>query len=234
MANVISNTFLSPDFFLLQVEQPNSAAMGQFYMVRAWGHYPVLSRPISVYDADSATVSLLCKVVGEGTQILSQLRPGDSITLDGPYGTGFPLLSGNIAMVGGGVGIAPLYLASKTLVATGASVDLYLGFSDQSVLEQEFASVCGKLTVNVGGYITDQIDPAGYDHIFTCGPDIMMRILHRKCVAAGTPLYVSLENRMACGLGACLVCSCATTSGNKKACKDGPVFLCQEVYFDEQ
>jgi dihydroorotate dehydrogenase electron transfer subunit len=84
----------------------------------------------------------------------------------------------------------------------------------------------------VGGFITDEIEPAGYDHIFTCGPEVMMRALYGKCKRAGAAgkVYVSMENRMACGVGACLVCSCGTTGGNKKVCRDGPVFKGEAVF----
>lgn len=232
MAIVLENRQLSRDFFLLRAAQANTARMGQFYMVRAWEHYPVLSRPISVFDADSNEISLLYKVVGEGTALLAKLRPEEPVVLEGPYGNGFPTVAGRIALVGGGVGIAPLYLAAKTLRAASAAnrLDLFLGFSDTALLQEQYAAVCDRLTVDVGGLITERVDPAGYDHIFTCGPDAMMRALHRRCAAAGTPLYVSLENRMACGLGACLVCSCKTTGGNRKVCLDGPVFDAGTVY----
>lgn len=234
MATILENIQLSRDFFLMKAAQENDASMGQFYMVRGWERYPLLSRPISVYDADKESVSLLYKIVGEGTALLSKLRPGDPVTLHGPYGNGFPVVSGRTAMVGGGVGIAPLYLAAKTLAKADPSsqIDLYLGFSDTALLENEYASVCDNLTTDVGGYITDKVEPGDYDQIFTCGPDIMMRVLAEKCAKSGTPLYVSLENRMACGLGACLVCSCKTVNGNRKACKDGPVFEAKAVYFN--
>lgn len=234
MAILLENSQLSRDFYLMRVEQENTATMGQFYMMRGWEHYPVLSRPISIYDADEHTISLLYKVVGEGTALLAKLRPGENITLDGPYGNGFPSLGGKVAMVGGGVGIAPLFLAAKTIRQDhpGSTVDIYLGFSDVALLEKEFQAVCDTLSINVGGFITEEIDPAAYDNIFCCGPDIMMRVLYKKCTLSDTPLYVSMENRMACGLGACLVCSCKTTGGNRKVCKDGPVFPAKEVYFD--
>ena len=234
LATVLENTKLSHDFYLMRAEHQSATAPGQFYMVRGWEQYPLLSRPIRAYDADETTVSLLYKVVGEGTELLARLRPGDPVTLDGPYGNGFPAVTGKIALVGGGVGIAPLYLTAKALRENDptVTVDIYLGFSDTALLEAQYGAVCDSLTVNVGGFITDEIDPAGYDHVLTCGPDIMMRVLHRKCEASGTPLYVSMENRMACGLGACLVCSCKTADGNRKVCKDGPVFQSKAVYFD--
>lgn len=236
MGKVMSNRALGEDFYLMRVEQKNDARMGQFYMLRAWETYPVLSRPISVYDADKESVSFLYKVVGKGTELLRQLKEGDEITLDGAHGNGFPSLADKkrIALVGGGVGIAPLYLAAKTYKKENpdCTVDIYLGFSGTPVLTEEFETVCDRLTVNVGGFVTDDIDPNAYEAIVTCGPTIMMKVLYSKCVKcqAAAPLYVSMENRMACGIGACLVCSCRTANGNRKVCKDGPVFLGSEVF----
>ena len=208
--------------------------MGQFYMLRAWRNYPVLSRPISVFDEDGETVSFLYKVVGKGTGIFSALRKGDEISALGPLGNSFPSVTGKIAFVGGGVGIAPFYLAAKQLKALRGSsrVDLYLGFSEAPILTEEYKRVADNLIVNVGGFITDEIDPACYDHIMACGPEPMMRALYEKCklIRAEGKLYVSLESRMACGLGACFVCSCKTRDGNKKICKDGPVFKGAEVF----
>lgn len=234
MAEIISNTPLGEGFYLLAVRQKNSARMGQFYMLRAWERYPVLSRPISVYDADGETVTFLYRVVGKGTKLLSEQKAGEDIILDGPHGNGFPALSDEkrIALVGGGVGIAPLYLAAKTYRKAGAQADLYLGFSSEPVLVPEFESVADRVSVNVGGFVTDDIDTRAYDLIVTCGPTVMMEVLYKKCQAQKTdaPLYVSMENRMACGIGACLVCTCRTAGGNKKVCKDGPVFLGSEVF----
>ena len=236
MGKVLSNERVDQDFFLMKVEEENRAQSGQFYMLRSWDTYPVLSRPISVYDADAGSVSFLYKVVGQGTELLTHLEAGDAITLDGPHGSGFPELPGKkkIALVGGGVGIAPLYLAAKTYKAADpdCQVDIYLGFSGEPILTGEFEKVSDRETDNVGGFITDDIDPTEYDAICTCGPVIMMKVLYEKCkkTGASAPLYVSMENRMACGIGACLVCSCRTAGGNRKVCKDGPVFTGSEVF----
>ncbi len=172
-AAVLSNTMLSKDLYLIRVKNENTAKMGQFYMLRAWGTYPLLSRPISVFDSDGQTVSFLYRTVGEGTQMLAALRNDDKLTLAGPYGNPFPTVGGRVALVGGGVGIAPLYLAAKTP---------------------------------------------------------MMKALYRRCEGSSALLYVSLESRMACGIGACLGCSCPTVDGNRRICKDGPVFLAREVF----
>lgn len=252
MGKILSNEALGDDFYLMKVQEKNEVHPGQFYMLRAWDTYPVLSRPISIFDADGETVSFLYKKVGKGTELLTKLQNGQEITLDGPHGNGFPELEGKqkIALVGGGVGIAPLYLAAKNYAASCAgenaeangdtadaaqaqrTVDIYLGFSGKPLLTGQYEKICSHLTVNVGGFVTDDIDPCAYDAIVTCGPTIMMKVLYEKCkkVGAAAPLYVSMENRMACGIGACLVCSCKTTGGNRKVCKDGPVFLGSEVF----
>ena len=234
MAEILQNEQVSDDFYLMKVKKENQAAMGQFYMLRAWNEYPVLSRPISVFDADPEKVSFLYKVVGKGTEIFTKLKAGDEITLDGPHGNGFPEVKGKIALVGGGVGIAPLYLTAKTLkkLDPDTKVDIYLGFSGQPILTDRYEAVADQVKVNVGGFVTDDIDPREYDFILTCGPEIMMKVLYRKCrdLKAKAPVYVSMENRMACGIGACLVCTCKTSKGNRRACKDGPVMLGNEVF----
>ena len=115
MAKILENHPVADGFHLMRVESDNDAKMGQFYMLRAWDRYPVLSRPISVFDSDGKTVSFLYKVVGQGTEIFRDLQPGEEIKLDGPHGNGFPDAQGRIALVGGGVGIAPLYLLAKEL-----------------------------------------------------------------------------------------------------------------------
>ena len=238
---ILSNERVGKDFYLMRVElmkearagRAEIARMGQFYMLRAWKSYPVLSRPISVFDDDGKTVSFLYKVVGKGTGIFSALRKGDEISALGPLGNSFPSVTGKIALVGGGVGIAPFYLAAKQFACHGGtSVDIYLGFSEAAVLAEEYKRVADNLVVNVGGFITDEIDPACYDHIMACGPEPMLRALYEKCKQTRTEerLHISMENRMACGVGACFVCSCKTRGGNKKICTDGPVFKGAEVF----
>jgi len=234
MSRIISNDRLAGDFYLMKAERPNSARMGQFYMLRAWGDYPVLSRPVSVHDADANTVSFLYRAVGKGTNIFAGLAPGDEISMQGPLGNTFPDVGGRIAFVGGGAGIAPFYLAARQLKASHADcvIDIFLGFSDVALLTDEYGRACDNLKVNVGGFVTDDVDPSAYDHILTCGPEIMMRALHDKCKHAGAAnrLWVSMEKRMACGVGACLVCACRTRDGNKKVCTDGPVFAGEAAF----
>ncbi len=233
MAIVLKNEAVGKDFYLLKVAGDYPASMGQFCMLRAWDEYPVLSRPISIFDCDTEGISFLYKVVGQGTELLAQLKPDDEVDVQGPYGNGFPTVTGKVALVGGGIGVAPLYYTAKVLKAQGCTVDLYLGFTEEAMLEEAYRAVCGRLVVNVGGYVTDEINPAEYDVIMTCGPQIMMKVLADKVKGTAAQLYVSMENRMGCGVGACLVCSCKTNGGNKKVCKDGPVFKAEEVFGDE-
>lgn len=235
MAKIIYNRKLSRDMYLMKISGDFKGDMGQFAMVRAWEQYPILSRPISIYDLDKEGITFLYKVIGEGTEIFSKLHEDDDIEVQGPYGNGFPRVKGKIALVGGGVGIAPLYLAAKKLKSydENSNIDIYLGFSDEPVLEEEYKKVADKVIINVGGYVTDDINPEEYDYILSCGPEIMMKILYNKSINSKAEVYVSMENRMACGVGACLVCTCKSHTGNKKVCKDGPVFLAREVFKNE-
>jgi dihydroorotate dehydrogenase electron transfer subunit len=235
MAVVLSNEESGEDFKLLRVRvEPQAAApsMGQFYMLRAWDTEPILSRPLSVFDAREDSRSFLYRIRGRGTRAFAALKPGDTIKLLGPLGRGFTPVRGRIALVGGGAGIGPLYFAAGELRRTSpaSTLEVFLGFSGKPILEEHYRSRSGRLTVQSGGLITDAVNPEDYDHILACGPDPMMRSLFEKCGAHPVRLQVSLERRMACGVGACLVCSCKSRGGNKKVCRDGPVFDAAEVY----
>ena len=234
MATVISNDRLVDGVYHLCVEGDFSGAMGQFYMLRAWGSYPLLSRPLSIHQVKNHRIEFIYHVVGEGTKILAELASGDSLGLEGPFGNGFPLVEGKIALVGGGIGIAPLYYCAQELVGS----DIYLGFSREAFRTEVFCPLAAELTVDVGGLILDRVDFAAYDHIFVCGPLPMLKAAQLKGITAETSgcrtnVYLSLENRMACGIGACLVCSVSCRDGQRKACTDGPVFLSEEVVFHD-
>lgn len=233
MPEVISNKLISsPEdkMYLMDIAGDFSATMGQFYMLRSWGSYPTLSRPISVHDIGSGYISFVYRQIGEGTGILSSLKPGSEITLNGPYGNGFPLFpKGKVALIGGGMGIAPLYLAAKSLLKP----DIYLGFRERVILGSKYEAYASKFVTRVGGTILDDFDVDAYDTVYACGPLGMEKALAERASGSKAKVYVSLEKHMACGMGACLVCTCFTKGGNKKVCKDGPVFLSTEVLFDE-
>lgn len=230
MYNIIENRYLADDMYLMKVEGNLKGEMGQFYMLRTESNYPLLSRPISICDIDENSITFLYKVFGEGTKIFSKLKVGDKINLEGPYGNGYKKVEGKVALVGGGIGVAPLYLVAKNI----KNCDAYLGFRNESVLVDEFKEVCNEVFVATNNdFVTKYLDVNKYDYILTCGPTPMMKSLVKMTENTNTKIMVSLENHMACGVGACLVCTCKTNSGNKKTCKEGPVFWGEEVIFND-
>ncbi|GAA0137209.1 dihydroorotate dehydrogenase electron transfer subunit [Paenibacillus sp. YSY-4.3] len=233
MAEVMANVEVAPNIFRLKAAGAFTGRMGQFYMVRAWDKYPLLSRPLSIFDRDEGGIEFLYQVAGEGTRLFSALRPGDELQLDGPFGNGFPevLAGGRIALVGGGIGVAPLFYALREYSAS----DVYLGFSREAYWVEQFEeATSGKVIVDIGGMVLEQVDFDAYDTIIACGPEPMLKAVQRRKQESASPanVYVSLENRMACGIGACLVCSVKCRDKRRKACTDGPVFLAEEVVFE--
>lgn len=232
MAYVLSNIKVASDCYILTVEGQYEGSMGQFYMIRAWDRDPLLPRPFSIYDIHDHAISFLYRVVGEGTRHMARLKQGDQVEMNGPLGNGFPHIEGHVALVGGGLGIAPLYLAAKQLTRSTA----YLGFSREAFAEEPFREVCDEVFTQIGGSIIDQIDQGKlteFDAVFACGPSAMLQALEDRMKDSDIRLYVSIENRMACGIGACLVCSCPTKRGNRRVCVEGPVFQAEEVLWDE-
>ena len=218
---------------------------GQFYMLRCWGaaETPVLSRPISVHDVDEreGTLTFLYQIKGESTQKLAHLAWGQTLTLTGPCGNGFDVAAaaaaGRVAVVGGGIGVAPLLLLCRELAAAGCKPELYAGFRDAPYALEDFLPYCAAISVAtdsgaVGyhGLVTGILHPEEFDLVLTCGPNVMMQGVYRLCAEKGVPCLASLERKMACGLGACLGCTCHTKVGPKTVCQDGPVFPAQEVF----
>lgn len=218
---------------------------GQFYMLRCWGaaETPVLSRPISVHDVDEreGTLTFLYQIKGEGTQKLAHLAWGQTLTLTGPCGNGFDVAAaaaaGRVAVVGGGIGVAPLLLLCRELAAAGCKPELYAGFRDAPYALEDFLPYCAAISVAtdsgaVGyhGLVTGILHPEEFDLVLTCGPNVMMQGVYRLCAEKGVPCLASLERKMACGLGACLGCTCQTKVGPRTVCKDGPVFSAEEVF----
>ncbi|AJA48754.1 dihydroorotate dehydrogenase B (NAD(+)), electron transfer subunit [Clostridium pasteurianum DSM 525 = ATCC 6013] len=238
--NVFSNEKIEEDIYEITIDGKFEGNPGQFYLLRAWDEEPVLSRPISIYDKDEEKIKFLYRVCGRGTEILTKLKKGDEIKLTGPLGNGFPLekLKGKVALVAGGIGIAPmLYLAKKL---KNSSLDLYAGFRSGSKTVDDVGKNVNKLYLStengeVGhkGYVTDLLNVENYDVVVCCGPEIMMSKIIKMCDEKKVPLYVSMENRMACGIGACLVCTCKTKDGRKRSCKEGPVFLGEELVIND-
>lgn len=209
-------------------------------MLKAWENDKALMRPISLFQQDDNSISFMYRVLGEGTRLLSLVQPGDEVEFLGPLGNGFPVdeVSGKVALVGGGIGIPPMYETAKYLVAKGVAVDIFLGYRDEifglSYFEDLGASIfvaCESGEEGFKGYVTQILKPENYQAVFACGPEPMLASLKNLCQKANVPAWLSMEKRMACGIGACLVCTCKTTEGNKRCCKDGPIFNADDLIF---
>jgi dihydroorotate dehydrogenase electron transfer subunit len=208
---------------------------GQFVNIALEGRY--LRRPISVCDYDAATLTLIYKVVGEGTAQMARMEPGGQLDLLTGLGNGFatdndarrPLL------VGGGVGVPPLYNLAKVLLAAGKPVQIVLGFNTAAEVfyAGEFRALGCSVTVatadgsaGVKGFVTDALAGLDFDYFYACGPLPMLRALSQATACDG---QLSFEERMGCGFGACMGCSCKTLTGSKRICKEGPVMNKGEI-----
>ncbi len=237
MAVVINNTRIG-NSFVLELGGLSLGKAGQFYMIKAPDKSMILPRPISVFDADEKknTITLFIDIVGGGTRLLSEAKAGDALQVTGPLGNGFPLTPSDAVLIGGACGAAPLYLLAKKLRELDPSkkIAIYLGFSRECAsldFFREIFSAFGQVQTDVGGFITDRADFGKKAVYYVCGPTPMLAAAAAKTKIAGAEAYLSLENRMACGVGACYACTCTTTDGNKRVCKDGPVFSAGEVVF---
>ena len=233
-ARVISNEEVSKDIYKLVVEDKNEIKAGQFYMLKVNGG-TFLPRPISICSKDGDTLTFLYAVVGNGTKEFTKLRESDEISLTGPLGNGFDIekVYGKVALVSGGIGTAPMFELAKRLRGKNpyGKIDLYSGFRDDIYLVDDFKEYVNdiKVSTNTGkhghkGFVTDLLKVEEYDTVLCCGPEVMMKKVIEMCKEKNVAVYVSMEKHMACGVGACLVCTCKTKDGNKRTCKDGPVF----------
>ncbi|WP_244834870.1 dihydroorotate dehydrogenase electron transfer subunit [Clostridium sp. BJN0001] len=231
---VISNKEISKGIFRLAVECDDNFNAGQFYMLKAKGQ-TFLKRPISVCEKEDSKLIFVYAVVGKGTEDISSLKENDTISITGPHGNGFDIHKayGKAAIVSGGIGIAPMLGLAKNLrnINKYEEIDLYSGFRDDIYLIDEMEKYVNSINIStdtgkngVKGFVTDLLKPEEYDTVLCCGPEIMMKKVIDMCKAKNVKVYVSMEKHMACGIGACLVCTCKTKDGNKRACKDGPVF----------
>lgn len=257
-ATVTGNAKLGPNLYLMTLKAPRTAAgiePGQFvHMAIATDRSHVLRRPFSVYaaDAERGSIDVLYQVVGEGTREMTRWKSGAETALIAPVGRGWrpPRDVRRALLVGGGVGAAPLYMLCDELLRRGAAVDVVLGASTGDCLvclDRYFDLNDPNLRVlhttddgsaGVKGFCTAVAEDAlalaaesgeRYGYMAACGPEPMMRIAAGLARDAGVPCEVSLERRMACGIGACLSCAVDTVNGKKRACADGPVFDIQEL-----
>jgi dihydroorotate dehydrogenase electron transfer subunit len=242
-AKVLENKEMTPGVFSMKVERAEKEIRaGQFYMLRSWNNGPILSRPISVCEFDENSITFAYLVVGKGTEMFSELEAGEKIEVMGPLGNGFQVdsLEGKVAIVAGGIGNAPMIQVSKELKKLNKTkVDFYAGFRNDVYLVDDVKDKLENLNIATEsgsrghkGYVTDNFDPSKYDVVLCCGPEIMMNKVVMMCREAKTPIYVSMEKHMACGVGACLVCTCKTKDGNKRSCKDGPVFFGDDIVIE--
>ena len=234
MAEVIRNEPIADGIFRMVVSGAPLGRAGQFHMLRVPGALdPLLGRPVSICNADAKTgeTTFVYQTVGRGTAQFARLLPGQEIEAQGAYGNGFPLMAGDAVLIGGGIGTAPLLQLAKELRASDPTrrIDAYLGFREEAYLEGDFARYADSVTLNIGGYVAGDVDFSLAATYCACGPSPMLRAAAKAAEAASASLFVSLEKHMACGVGACLGCTCQTTSGRKRVCKDGPVFDYREV-----
>ena len=207
---------------------------GQFVNIKLDGLY--LRRPISVCDCEDGVLTLVYKVVGKGTEQMSKMKDGALDILTG-LGNGYDIsLSGDKPLLlGGGVGVPPLYKLCKELIKEGKKPTVILGFNTESEIfyENEFKALGAEVKVTtadgsygIKGFVTDAMKDTDYTYIYTCGPEPMLKAVYNASVTSG---QFSFEERMGCGFGACMGCSCKTKYGNKRICKDGPVLEKEEI-----
>ncbi|MCQ2476419.1 MAG: dihydroorotate dehydrogenase electron transfer subunit [Clostridia bacterium] len=238
---VKENRKLTSDVMLMRLSGDTShiTAAGQFVNVKLDGFY--LRRPISVCDVEEGILTVIYKNVGKGTDYMAALTPGAELDLLTGLGNGYDLsVSGNSPVViGGGVGVPPMYNLAKRLISQGKEVTAILGFNkkDEIFFENEFKALGCKTVITtvdgsygVKGFVTDALRDMDYSYFYTCGPEPMLKAVYR---AASTSGQFSFERRMGCGFGACMGCSCKTITGNKRICKEGPVLVKEDILWEE-
>ena len=233
---IISNRKLAKNTYewVMEGDISDITASGQFVNIKLDGFY--LRRPISVCDAEDRRLTLIFKVVGDGTEKMAEAKAGDEfLTLTG-LGNGYDTsLSGEKPLlIGGGAGVPPMFMLAKKLIAEGKKPSAILGFgsADEIFYKEEFEKIGVPVTVTtvdgtegVKGFVTDAMEE-GYTYFYTCGPEPMLKAVYDKSETSG---QFSFEERMGCGFGACMGCSCKTKYGNKRICRDGPVLVKEEI-----
>ena len=234
---VKENTALTDSVYKMILEGDASAIKhsGEFVNLEIPSLF--LRRPISVCDYSDNSLTLVYKVVGEGTEIMAKAKAGDKFDILLGLGNGYDisLCEKSALLLGGGVGVPPLYNLCKKLIAQGKKVTVALGFNTASEIfyENEFKALGADVRVTtvdgsygIKGFVTDAIGDVDYDYFFTCGPLPMLKAVFKATSTSG---QFSFEERMGCGFGACMGCSCKTKYGNKRICRDGPVLVKEEI-----
>ncbi len=237
---IIENVQLTESVYKMTLSGDVSGitAPGQFVNIQLDGLF--LRRPISVCDYSENTLTIIYKVVGKGTKQLSEMRTGKMDVLTG-LGNGYDLsVSGDRpVLLGGGVGVPPMYRLAKDLIAQGKKVSVILGFNTKNEVfyEKAFKALGADVTVTtvdgsygVKGFVTDALKNIDYTYFYTCGPEPMLKAVYKASVTSG---QMSFEKRMGCGFGACMGCSCKTITGYKRICKEGPVMRKEEILWED-
>ena len=236
---IVENKPLTKDVFRMVLAGDTSAitASGQFVNIQLEGMY--LRRPISVCDWDDKTLTIVYKVVGKGTEAMSKMAAGVKLDILTGLGNGYDLTKAGSkpVLLGGGVGVPPMYGCAKRLVEMGIKPTVILGFNvkDEIFYEEEFKALgCETIVTTVDGsygvkgFVTNAL-PENYTHFYTCGPEPMLKAVYKATTTSG---QMSFEERMGCGFGACMGCSCKTLTGYKRICKDGPVMMKEEILWE--
>ena len=219
----------------LQGDVSDITSSGQFVNIKLDGLY--LRRPISVCDCEEGVLTLIYKVVGKGTEQMAKMTAGEELNILTGLGNGYDIsLSGDKPLLlGGGVGVPPLYMLAKKLIAEGKKVSVVLGFNtkEEVFCEEDFKALGADVFVTtvdgsygIKGFVTDAMMDIDYSYFYTCGPEPMLKAIFKVSATSG---QFSFEERMGCGFGACMGCSCKTVTGYKRICKDGPVLKKEEI-----
>ncbi len=211
---------------------------GQFINIQIDGMY--LRRPISVCDCEDGVITIIYKVVGKGTEAMARMEIGKELDVLTDLGNGYDLSKAGDCplLIGGGVGVPPLYLLAKKLIKEGKKVSVILGFNtkDEVFYEEEFKALGADVKVTtvdgsygIKGFVTDAMSQSEYSYFYTCGPEPMLKAIYKNTKTSG---QMSFEERMGCGFGACMGCSCKTVTGYKRICKDGPVLEKEEILWE--
>ena len=235
------NTALTESVFRMVLVGDTSAvtAPGQFVNIKLDGLY--LRRPISVCDLDGDKLTIVYKAVGKGTEQMSCMQAGETLDVLTGLGNGYDLTlsGGHPVLLGGGVGVPPMYLLAKKLLAEGKRVSVILGFNAAAEIfyEEEFKKLGADVVVTtvdgsygMKGFVTDALQNLEYSYFYTCGPEPMLKAVYKASKTSG---QMSFEKRMGCGFGACMGCSCKTITGYKRICKEGPVMRKEEILWED-
>ena len=238
---IIENTALTESVFKMVLKGDVSAvtAPGQFVNIKLDGLF--LRRPISVCDLGVDTLTIIYKAVGKGTEQMSRMIAGETLDVLTGLGNGYDLtLAGEKpVLIGGGVGVPPMYLLAKQLIKAGKKVSVILGFNTKAEIfyEDAFKALGADVTVTtvdgscgVKGFVTDALKNMDYTYFYTCGPEPMLKAVYKASTTSG---QMSFEKRMGCGFGACMGCSCKTITGYKRICKEGPVMKKEEILWGD-